>query len=90
MSGSSGGSTTRLHGGSVQALDVSVTYPQGTVNGLVQTDVCAEPGDSGGALFAGSDAIGLTSDGSGDCSAGGRTFFQPVTDALAEYGARIG
>lgn len=84
------GSTTQLHGGSVQALDVSVTYPQGTVNGLIQTDVCAEPGDSGGALFAGSDAIGLTSGGSGDCSSGGQTFFQPVTDALAEYDARIG
>ncbi|MDK1475667.1 S1 family peptidase [Streptomyces sp. 549] len=84
------GSTTQLHGGSVQALDVSVTYPQGTVNGLIQTNVCAEPGDSGGALFAGSSALGLTSGGSGDCSSGGQTFFQPVTDALAEYGAQIG
>ncbi|UGY90584.1 S1 family peptidase [Streptomyces gobiensis] len=84
------GSTTQVHGGKVQALDVSVTYPQGTVNGLIQTDVCAEPGDSGGALFAGSDALGLTSGGSGNCSSGGQTFFQPVTAALSEYGAEIG
>ncbi|EPH43783.1 S1 family peptidase [Streptomyces aurantiacus] len=84
------GSTTRLHGGSVQALNVSVTYPQGTVNGLIQTNVCAEPGDSGGAMFAGNSALGLTSGGSGNCSSGGQTFFAPVTDALSRYGAQIG
>ncbi|MFW6694992.1 S1 family peptidase [Streptomyces sp. MAR4 CNX-425] len=83
------GSTTQLHDGTVVALDVSVTYPEGTVDGLIQTDVCAEPGDSGGALFAGSDAIGLTSGGSGDCTSGGETFFEPVVAALDEYGATI-
>ncbi|MGH4030257.1 S1 family peptidase [Actinomycetota bacterium Odt1-20B] len=83
------GSTTQVHDGSVQAVGASVTYPQGTVNGLIQTDVCAEPGDSGGSLFSGSDALGLTSGGSGDCSGGGQTFFQPVTDALAKYGAQL-
>ncbi|MEE1754490.1 S1 family peptidase [Streptomyces sp. SP18CS02] len=84
------GSTTRVHDGSVLALDVSVTYAEGTVHGLIQTDVCAERGDSGGAMFAGSDALGLTSGGSGNCSLGGRTFFTPVTDALSAYGASIG
>ncbi|MFD5701295.1 S1 family peptidase [Streptomyces lasiicapitis] len=84
------GSTTKLHGGSVQRLNVSVTYPQGTVNGLIQTNVCAEPGDSGGAMFAGNSALGLTSGGSGNCSSGGQTFFAPVTDALSRYGAQIG
>ncbi|MGA4841903.1 S1 family peptidase [Streptomyces sp. G45] len=84
------GSTTRLHGGSVQRLNVSVSYPQGTVNGLIQTNVCAEPGDSGGAMFAGSSALGLTSGGSGNCSSGGQTFFAPVVDALSRYGAEIG
>ncbi|NGN63966.1 S1 family peptidase [Streptomyces sp. A7024] len=83
------GSTTQVHDGTVKALDVSVTYPQGTVNGLIQTDVCAEPGDSGGALFAGGDALGLTSGGSGNCSSGGETFFEPVVAALEEYGATI-
>lgn len=84
------GSTTQLHGGTVLGVDVSVTYPEGTVNGLIHTDVCAEPGDSGGALFSDTSAVGITSGGSGDCSSGGETFFQPVTDALAEYGAQIG
>lgn len=84
------GSTTQVHDGTVTGVDASVTYPQGTVNGLIQTDVCAEPGDSGGALFAGDQAVGLTSGGSGDCTSGGETFFYPVTDALAEYNASIG
>ncbi|MEV6795868.1 S1 family peptidase [Streptomyces sp. NPDC051320] len=85
------GSTTHVHGGTVTGLDATVNYGNGdVVNGLIQTDVCAEPGDSGGALFAGDTAIGLTSGGSGDCSAGGETFFQPVPAALAAFGATIG
>jgi streptogrisin D len=85
------GSTTGLHGGTVLGLDATVNYPEGTVTGLVQTDVCAEPGDSGGALFTrDGSAIGLTSGGSGDCQAGGETFFQPVTTALAAVGAELG
>lgn len=85
------GSTTQLHNGRVTALDATVNYGNGDiVDGLIRTDVCAEPGDSGGSLFAGSAAIGLTSGGSGNCSAGGVTFFQPVTEALQAYGAQIG
>ncbi len=84
------GSTTHVHQGTVQALNASVTYQEGTVDGLIQTDVCAEPGDSGGALFAGGTALGTTSGGSGDCTSGGQTFFQPVTEALQAFGAQIG
>jgi len=85
------GSTTGLNDGSVTGLDATVTYPEGTVTGLIQTDVCAEPGDSGGPLFTeDGSAIGLTSGGSGDCTSGGETFFAPVTDALAAVGAQIG
>ncbi|OEV03136.1 S1 family peptidase [Streptomyces oceani] len=84
------GSTTQVHDGEVLAVDASVSYPQGTVNGLIHTNVCAEPGDSGGALFAGDKALGMTSGGSGDCSAGGETYFQPVGEALDAYGAQIG
>ncbi|WP_055488241.1 S1 family peptidase [Streptomyces sp. WMMB 322] len=83
------GSTTQVHEGTVTAVDASVTYPEGTVNGLIQTDVCAEPGDSGGSLFAGDKALGMTSGGSGDCSSGGETFFQPVTTALEATGAQL-
>ncbi|MCW8100566.1 S1 family peptidase [Streptomyces tauricus] len=85
------GSTTQVHDGSVTGLDATVNYGNGDiVNGLIQTDVCAEPGDSGGSLFSGSSAIGLTSGGSGDCTSGGETFFQPVTEALSATGTQIG
>ncbi|MGW7047074.1 S1 family peptidase [Streptomyces avermitilis] len=85
------GSTTGLNDGNVTGLDATVNYPEGTVTGLIQTDVCAEPGDSGGSLFTqDGSAIGLTSGGSGDCTVGGETFFQPVTTALEAVGATLG
>ncbi|WP_175411233.1 S1 family peptidase [Streptomyces sp. TRM64462] len=85
------GSTTQVHEGEVTGLDATVNYGNGQiVEGLIQTTVCAEPGDSGGSLFSGDAAVGLTSGGSGDCTSGGTTFFQPVTEALEAYGAQIG
>ena len=84
------GSTTGLHGGTVTGLNATVNYGSGDiVHGLIQTNVCAEPGDSGGAMFSGSTALGLTSGGSGNCSSGGTTFFQPVTEALSVYGVSV-
>jgi len=84
------GSTTGLFDGQVTGLDATVNYPEGTVTGLIQTTVCAEPGDSGGPLFTEDGAaIGLTSGGSGNCTSGGETFFQPVTTALEEVNAAI-
>jgi S1-C subfamily serine protease len=84
------GSTTGIHSGKVTALNVTVHYTGGgTVRGLIQTTVCAEPGDSGGPLYDGTKAIGLTSGGSGDCKKGGTTFFQPVTAALSAYNVNV-
>lgn len=86
------GSTTGTHSGTVTALNVTVRYsghPGGTVRGLIQTNVCAEPGDSGGPLYDGTKALGLTSGGSGDCTTGGTTFFQPVRAAANAYGVTI-
>src|SRR3712207_7600928 len=48
--------------GTIQAFNTSVSYPQGVVSGLIRTNVCAEPGDSGGSLVAGNQAQGVTSD----------------------------
>jgi streptogrisin D len=83
------GSTTGIHSGSVTALNATVNYPQGTVTGLIRTTVCAEPGDSGGSLYRGTSALGLTSGGSGNCSSGGTTFFQPVVEPLSVYGVSV-
>ncbi|MFJ5831327.1 S1 family peptidase [Streptomyces sp. NPDC093089] len=84
------GSTTGIHSGRVTGLNATVNYGGGDiVYGMIQTNVCAEPGDSGGPLHSGSRAIGLTSGGSGNCSSGGTTFFQPVTEALSAYGVSV-
>jgi streptogrisin D len=83
------GSTTGVHSGSVTATNATVNYAEGSVSGLIRTNVCAEGGDSGGALFAGTIALGLTSGGSGNCSSGGTTYFQPVTEALSRYGVSV-
>lgn len=83
------GSTTGIHSGRVTALNATVNYAEGSVSGLIRTTVCAEGGDSGGPLYSGSVAYGLTSGGSGNCSSGGTTFFQPVTEALSVYGVSV-
>ena len=84
------GSTTGTHSGTVTALNVTVHYVGGgTVRGMIQTNVCAEPGDSGGPLYDGTKALGLTSGGSGDCRSGGTTFYQPVPEAANNYGVTV-
>ena len=46
-------------------------------------------GDSGGPLYSGTTALGLTSGGSGNCTSGGVTYFQPVTEPLSVYGMSV-
>jgi streptogrisin C len=83
------GSTTGWHCGTIQAKNQTVNYAQGTVYGLTQTNVCAEPGDSGGSWLSGQQAQGVTSGGSGNCTSGGTTFFQPVNEILSAYGRTL-
>jgi streptogrisin D len=85
------GSTTGTTCGRVQAYNVTVRYAQGTVSGLTRTNICTQPGDSGGAMFAGSQAQGITSGGTvGSCSQPGfQSFFQPADEALSTYGLTL-
>lgn len=84
------GSTTGTHTGTVTALNVTVHLAGGgTVRGMIQTNVCAEPGDSGGPLYDGTVALGITSAGSGDCRTGGTTFYQPVTEPLNKFNVSV-
>jgi streptogrisin C len=89
------GSTTGWHCGTITGLNQTVCYQQGCVNQTIRTNVCAEPGDSGGSLVTspGSgtrvQAQGVTSGGSGNCTSGGTTFFQPVNEALSVYGLTL-
>ncbi|MCL6299855.1 S1 family peptidase [Streptomyces kronopolitis] len=84
------GSTTHLREGDVLAVDATANYQEGTVNGLIQTSICAEAGDSGGALFEDEAALGLTSGGRGDCATAGQSYYQPVREALEETGTHLG
>ncbi|GGK01030.1 hypothetical protein GCM10010123_33820 [Pilimelia anulata] len=83
------GSTTGTRCGVIQSKDATVNYAEGAVPGLTRTSVCAEPGDSGGPFFSGTQAQGMTSGGSGDCVVGGTTFFQPVTEVLDRVGLNL-
>ena len=85
------GSTTGTTCGTVQAYNVTVRYAEGTVSGLTRTNICTQPGDSGGAMFAGSQAQGITSGGTiGGCSQFGfQSFFQPADEALSVYGLTL-
>ena len=83
------GSTSGLRDGQVTSLNATVNYPEGTVTGLIETNVCAEPGDSGGPMFSEGIALGITSGGSGDCKQGGTTFFEPVSTALTALNVKL-
>lgn len=89
------GSTTGWHCGTISARNTTVCYPQGCVSGLIRTNVCAEPGDSGGSLVTNGgsgarvQAQGMTSGGSGNCTSGGITYFEPVTRALSAWGLTL-
>ncbi|MGH3312743.1 MAG: S1 family peptidase [Streptomyces sp.] len=78
------GRVSGLHCGTVQAVNVSVSYPEGTVNGLFRSTAPSEPGDAGGPAFSGSTALGFIV-GSG----GGSTFYQPITEVLSAYGLTL-
>ena len=84
------GSTTGVWCGSVTGLGYTVDYGGGdVVYDMIRTNVCAEPGDSGGPLWSGSVGVGLTSGGSGNCSSGGTTFYQRATEAAAVSGVTL-
>jgi streptogrisin C len=83
------GRTTGWRCGVIQAKNVTVNYAAGPVYGMTQTSACAQGGDSGGSFISGNQAQGITSGGSGNCTSGGTTFFQPIGPALAAYGLSL-
>jgi streptogrisin D len=83
------GLTTGLRCGSTTAVNQTVNFPDGVRTGLVRTTVCSEPGDSGGPFFSGTTALGLTIGGTGNCTSGGTTYYQPVTEPLGVFGVSV-
>ncbi|WP_162907454.1 S1 family peptidase [Allorhizocola rhizosphaerae] len=87
------GRTTGTTCGFVTRVNVSVTYHDGVVSGLIESSVCAGPGDSGGPLY-GNDvtyAYGIVSGGNSfPCGTSGfRSYHQPVREALTAYGLTL-
>ncbi|MFI0411916.1 S1 family peptidase [Actinomadura sp. 3N508] len=84
------GSTTGVRCGTVTALNQSVSFPEGTITGLARTNICAEPGDNPGApYFTGTLALGVGIGGSGNCSSGGTSFYQPINEILSAYDVNV-
>lgn len=85
------GSTSGYHCGEILGLDATVNYGGVVVSGLVRTSACAEPGDSGGP-FVDPDtaqAQGTLSGGSGDCTTGGESYFEPLAPLLERFGLTL-
>lgn len=83
------GSTTGWRCGTVLGHNETINYEAGAVHEMTGTDACAEGGDSGGSFLTGDQAQGVTSGGHGNCSSGGRTWFQPVNEILNRYGLTL-
>ncbi|SCF08991.1 streptogrisin A [Micromonospora coriariae] len=86
------GATTGVRCGTVTGLNQTVNYAGGNVvSGLIRTNICAEPGDSGGPLYVAATGtiIGILSGGSGNCTSGGTTYYQPIGEVLAAYGLTL-
>jgi streptogrisin B len=87
------GSTSGTRCGRINGVNWTVNYGDGPVTGLIRANICAAPGDSGGPLYAGTQALGLTSGGAnsniGCGSRAGTTFYQPVTEALNASGLSV-
>ncbi|THA23756.1 serine protease [Streptomyces sp. RKND-216] len=82
-------SQTGIHSGTITALNATIDYgPDGVVHGLIRTNICLPVGAGGGTpLFGHNDqALGIASGGSGSCSSGGTTFFQPLNEVLSSFG----
>ncbi|UED87244.1 S1 family peptidase [Streptomyces profundus] len=85
-----GSTATGCRSGTISAVNVTVDFGNGwVISGLIRTNLCSEPYDFGSGLTAGTMLIGIPVGGSGNCSVGGTTFYQPMAPVLAQYGATI-
>jgi streptogrisin B len=83
---------TGIHSGTVTGLNATVNYgPDGIIYGLIRTNLCLPVGAGGGTPLFGynNQALGVASGGSGSCSFGGTTFFQPLDEVLASLGLTL-
>jgi len=94
------GRTSGYKCGTIKAKNVSVSYAEGTVRGLTQSDACSAGGDSGGSwITSAGQAQGVLSGGN-ESSPGSHTncplpasqrftIFQPLRPILSSYGLTL-
>ncbi|MEU6440398.1 S1 family peptidase [Streptomyces sp. NPDC047046] len=84
--------------GMVLVPSTTVTFSDGvTLHHMIKTSLCSVPGDSGGALFSGTDALGITSGGNyldqpcadSDAQDDRVTYFYPVEMTLEDNGLKV-
>ncbi|MER7484459.1 S1 family peptidase [Streptomyces sp. NPDC126497] len=84
--------------GKVTRKNVTITYDDGvTLYNMIESDLCARLGDSGGPLYSGLSALGILSGathaeeacGDSDAQADRRTYYEPVHRMLIENGLKI-
>ena len=90
------GRTSGWRCGTIDQVDVSVTYSTGeTITHVNRTDACSEGGDSGGSFITGpGQAQGVLSGGSGSCkgkqpNSRTRSYFQPINPILSAFGLTL-
>jgi streptogrisin C len=81
------GATSSQACGTVQSLNTTVTYTDGTtLYGMTRTNACGNPGDSGGPVVEYNNGIGIWSGGSGTCPTGTVGYYQELTVAQSVIG----
>jgi streptogrisin C len=87
-----GRTTGGPHCGTIQATNVTVNYVDGsTVNHLVQSTACSQPGDSGGPFVWNNQGQGMLSGGpvGGTCPTSTLSYYYPLNPALTAFGLTL-
>lgn len=80
---------TGLRCGTIVAKNQTVNFPWGTISGLTRTNICVEPGSLGTAYVTRDQAQGVPLGGSGGCTIGGSSYFQPINKILSAFGLKL-
>ena len=83
------GYMTRVTSGTVTGVNQTVMVQGRAVDGMIRTTACAAFGDSGGPLWSGSVALGITSSAAKSADGSCISYYQNVREALAAYNVRI-
>lgn len=81
------GAASRWRCGVLQARNLTITFPEGSITGAVRATICAGPGDLGAPLVADGQAQGvlIAASTGGTCA----SYFLPIAETLAVYGLTL-